>query len=491
LNRLSAEISTHTCEDVARLERRLPKVGSVVGERYRLTRVIGAGGMGTVFEAESLSVGRRCAIKFLRSELAGRSRSTSRFELEAQTLARLEHEHVTAVFDYGWFEDETPFFVMEYLGGETLRQVLERSGPLPIGLALEVMKQACRGMAHAHERGIIHRDLKPDNLMLSQHSDGRPWLKILDFGVARYLARSSVRLTPTGAELGTAHYMSPEQARGVSEVDASADVYALGAVLYESLSGRRVHSGASYNEVLFNAITRAHVPLADICSACPGAVSDVVERCLLKESSARFRDGGELLAALERVELLGASQARPELAFAAGTPIPPAPSLKVRRWAPRRVAAQLAWPVLSVVMGVLVGSLAARTGEREQPVPIPALATRAQSALDASIAAPTPASSKPSPVATPVPSSRAAAAPAATPVPSSLTTTEPRKVSRKRDSHARKAASNQQPSAGRERLPETLRVESSRAPSKEQPPVEDDARWPSLPFSTQNPYAAP
>ena len=320
----------------------LPAVGALVGGRYRLTRVIGAGGMGNVFEAEISSVGRRCAIKFLRSELAARSRSTSRFEREAQTLARLEHEHITAVFDYGWFEDETPFFVMEYLGGETLRRHLERRGPLAPALALELLQQACRGMALAHARGVVHRDLKPDNLMLVEHSDGRPWLKILDFGVARHLEAAAVQLTPTGAELGTVLYMSPEQARGVTNVDARADVYALGAIAYEALSGRRVHSGESYNEVLFHVITRDHAPLAQVLPACPKSLTDVIERCLMRDPADRPADGASLLALLERVEV------------SSGTAPVAAPHTAKRGWK------RWAWPAAGLSLGAWVAILGPR-----------------------------------------------------------------------------------------------------------------------------------
>jgi len=299
----------------------LPSVGALVGERYRLVRVIGSGGMGTVFEAESASVGRRCAIKFLRAELVGGARAASRFEREARLLARLEHEHITAVFDFGWFDERMPYFVMEYLEGHTLRERLRRSGPLPVELCLELMGQACRAMALAHAEDVVHRDLKPDNLMLSEHSDGRPWLKILDFGVARSLEQD-VQLTPTGAELGTAHYMAPEQARGAREIDARADVYALGAILYEMLSAQRVVEGASYNEVLFQVLTRPHVPLEQLLPSCPPALAAVVERCLQKDAAARYANAAELLVALAELPRVAGAQAVTSRGDVLGRPSP-------------------------------------------------------------------------------------------------------------------------------------------------------------------------
>jgi serine/threonine protein kinase len=281
----------------------LPEEGSLVGDRYRVTGVIGSGGMGAVFAAENISVGRRCAIKFLRTELASRSRLASRFEREARLLGRLEHDHVTAVTDYGYYREHSPFFVMEYLEGETLRAVLRRDGCMSLQPAVELIRQVCRGMAYAHEQGVVHRDLKPENLMLTRRSDGQVWVKILDFGVAHWSTAAEARLTPTGAELGTAHYMSPEQARGAKDVEPSSDVYAIGVILYEILSGQRVHPGQFYNEVLFHVLTQEHRPLRELVPSCPQAVSDLVDRCLNKDAAQRYRDGEELLAALTELSL--------------------------------------------------------------------------------------------------------------------------------------------------------------------------------------------
>jgi serine/threonine-protein kinase len=281
----------------------LPEPGAIVGDRYRITRLIGAGGMGTVFEAESVSVGRRYALKFLRCERASRSHSGRRFEREARLLARMEHDHLTAVLDYGLFRGSTPYYAMEYLDGETLRQALSRQGALSLADAVELTRQICRGMAHAHERGVVHRDLKPDNLMLVIRSDGKRWIKILDFGVARWTEDVQMPLTPTGAELGTAHYMSPEQARGARNVDARSDIYSLGAIFYEMIAGCRVHRGDSYNEVLFQLLTQPHRPLREVLPSCPTAVDGLVERCLRAAADERFCNAGELFDALSQLEL--------------------------------------------------------------------------------------------------------------------------------------------------------------------------------------------
>lgn len=281
----------------------LPSLRTVIDGRYRITRSIGAGGMGAVFEAEQLAVGRRCALKFLRAELIGRSRSAARFHREARLLGKLEHEHLTAVLDYGTYLGKSPFLVMEYLEGRTLKQVFEEQAPLPLELALEILLQVARGMAYVHRQQVVHRDLKPANLMLITRSDERPWVKILDFGIARDWQEVEGQLTPSGAELGTAHYMSPEQARGAKQIDPRSDVYALGAIAYEALTGARVHPGDSYNEVIFHLLTQPHRPLCEVSPTCPAAVQAMIERCLEKEPGRRYMDAGELADELAHLRL--------------------------------------------------------------------------------------------------------------------------------------------------------------------------------------------
>lgn len=280
---------------------RPPALGSVLDGRYRVVRSIGAGAMGAVFECEQLSIGRRCAIKFLRGELAAHPRSAARFEREARLLGKLEHEHLTAVLDYGHYLERFPYIVMEFVEGRTLRLALREGGALAVDAALPLIQQLARGMAHVHAQGIVHRDLKPENVMLRENSDGRPWIKILDFGIARAPEDEGVQLTRSGAELGTAHYMSPEQARGERDIGPASDVYALGAIAYEALTGQKVHPGHSYNEVIFQLLTQPHRPLDEALPDCPAALCEIVERCLEKRPARRYADAAELGQALARV----------------------------------------------------------------------------------------------------------------------------------------------------------------------------------------------
>ena len=321
----------------------LPSIGSVIDDRYRIIRSIGAGGMGAVFEAEQLAVGRRCALKFLRTELAGRSRSAARFRREARLLGKLEHEHLTAVLDYGTYLGKSPFLVMEYLEGRTLKQVFEEQAPMPLDAALEVLIQVASGMAYVHRQHVVHRDLKPSNLMLIERSDGRPWLKILDFGIARALQEMDGHLTPSGAELGTAHYMSPEQARGTKDVDPRSDVYALGAILYEALTGARVHPGDSYNAIIFHLLTQPHRPLKELLPTCHEDLHAIVERCLEKDPQRRYADAGELAD-----ELVGLGRQTVDTSSAHGS----AP--RARRAVAARLLRRVSWLASGAVLGAVV-----------------------------------------------------------------------------------------------------------------------------------------
>ncbi len=274
--------------------------GKIVGGKYRLQAHLGRGGMGTVFRAEHTSLGKAYALKFLRYRDGGRH-SLRRFEREAQLLAKLEHENIVTLIDIGTDADAPPYLVLELISGRTLADELEH-GALPLGKAVVIATQIARALGMAHEVGVIHRDLKPANVMLTEHADGRSWIKLLDFGVARLYETDHDHgdtLTATGHAPGTAAYMSPEQARGEASLDARSDVYALGVVVYESLSGKRPYDGRTYNQILFKILNHEHAPLAELCPHLPDGVCVAVERALAKHARERFASPWEFALALQ------------------------------------------------------------------------------------------------------------------------------------------------------------------------------------------------
>ena len=257
------------------------RIGELVGGKYRIVRFLATGGMGVVYEAQHEVVKRRFAVKLLRADLAERRDILARFQREAEAAGALESENVTAAVDFGIARDGTPFIVMEYLVGESLATLLARTQHLPVGRAADLVAQACRGMQAAHAAGIVHRDLKPQNLFVCRREDGTDLLKVLDFGVAKLQALDELTAaTRTGTVMGTVSYMSPEQARGDKVVDQRADVYALGAILYQLLSGTMPHPGDSNNAILHHISTQPAVPLDSAHAGLPPALVQVVAQAL-------------------------------------------------------------------------------------------------------------------------------------------------------------------------------------------------------------------
>jgi endoglucanase len=264
-------------------------VGEIVGDKYRIVRFLAEGGMAAVYEARHVVVKRRFAVKFLRPDLTLQRGVLERFQREAETAGSLEKENVAAALDFGIASDGSPYIVMEFLMGATLAQILAREGRLPVGRATDLCVQACRGLGAAHGTGVIHRDLKPQNLFVCRREDGCDLLKVLDFGVAKLEeAESQGMVTRTGATLGTPYYMSPEQARGEKACDERTDVYGLGAVLYELLSGQRPHVGNSNNAVLHHIATQPAIPLGDVTGDLPPPLVEIVHRCLARDPRDRF-----------------------------------------------------------------------------------------------------------------------------------------------------------------------------------------------------------
>lgn len=263
-------------------------MGEVVGGKYRISRFLAAGGMGSVYEAQHTLVKRRFAVKFLHQELARKRDLLTRFQREAEAAGALESENVAAAIDLGVAPDGSPYIVMEYLVGESLERLLEREGTLPAERATELVQQACRGVQAAHAHGIVHRDLKPHNLFVCRREDGTDLVKVLDFGVAKLeVLEQNSAATRTGTVLGTPSYMSPEQARGEKSVGHAADVYALGAILYELLSGKKPHPGESHNAILHHISTQPALALATVTDGLAPELIAVVMQALAPRAEDR------------------------------------------------------------------------------------------------------------------------------------------------------------------------------------------------------------
>jgi serine/threonine-protein kinase len=276
------------------------RIGELLGERYELVRLLGAGGMGAVYEARHRLIGRRFAVKLLHPEYAQQPSMLTRFQREARAAGSLENDHIAAVTDFGFAADGAPYLVMEHLEGEDLSALLEHTGPLPVARAVSFVIQACRGLAAAHANDIVHRDLKPANLFLTRRGDGSDLVKVLDFGIAKLLDadETGASITGTGKLLGTACYMPPEQAKGESDLDHRIDIYALGAILYELLAATKAHPGTNYNAVLFHILTQKPDPLGLRRADLPLGLEAVIERAMAYDRADRHENVAALMAAL-------------------------------------------------------------------------------------------------------------------------------------------------------------------------------------------------
>jgi eukaryotic-like serine/threonine-protein kinase len=464
--------------------------GEIVGGKYRLIRFLAAGGMGSVYEAQHTVVKRRVAVKFLRADLAVERASLSRFQREAQAAGALESEHIAAALDFGIAGDGSPFIVMEYLVGESLASLLEREKRLPIGRAADLVAQACRGVETAHASGIVHRDLKPQNLFVARRQDGTDLVKVLDFGVAKLEAEDQgAGTTRTGTVLGTPAYMSPEQARGEKLIDHRSDVYSLGAILYELLSGEKPHPGDSPNAVLYHIATHAPVPLAGLVPELPAELVASIEKAIAKDMGERQPSAAALaeeLRAFSVREVHPAPKVEPSSHAAEGSSPTVlasghAPSLAVsavdtaRPSAPGKARSGLAtaigWGAVGAAVTVAIG-WASRTGNDRAGDP-PGLETTSTSAANAPAArSPDPpearfAPSEPSGSGPPPPV--ASTAPTASSDPSG----RPRGRPFGRPSEPPAATSPVAPASG---------IASARPPASAVPPA------PSVRFDQRNPY---
>jgi eukaryotic-like serine/threonine-protein kinase len=275
-------------------------VGSTVSGKYRVDRMIGRGGMGAVFQATHLAIGKRVALKFLEVEAARDSDAATRFQREAEAASMVESAHIVQIFDSGTTERQIPFLVMELLTGEDLRARLKREGRLPVATVRRIGGQVLKALVRAHAAGIVHRDLKPDNVFLCRRDDDPEFVKIVDFGISK-LARSATvdTLTQKGTVLGTAFYMSPEQAQSFPDIDGRTDLFSLGAILYEALAGRPPHTAPTYEAVLIAICTRETPDLRELNPEVPEELARVIHRALERNRDHRFQSASDFLEALE------------------------------------------------------------------------------------------------------------------------------------------------------------------------------------------------
>ncbi len=321
----------------------LARLTAALADKYRIEREIGAGGMATVYLAEDLRHGRQVALKVLRPELAA-TLGSERFFREIQVAARLQHPHILPLHDSGEAGGFL-YFVMPYVEGESLRERLARVGELPVHDAVKILVEVVDALACAHSQGVVHRDIKPDNVMLS----GRHAL-VTDFGVAKAVSEATGRqqLTTAGVALGTPSYMAPEQAAADPHLDHRVDIYAVGAMAYELLTGRPPFTGMTSQQILAAHVTQAPDPVSRHRPTCPPALEAVILRCLAKRAADRFQTAEELLQNLEPLATpsggMTPTQTRPITGWQ--------PAAASRRWMPMAV--------VGVVMLAALGWIAFR-----------------------------------------------------------------------------------------------------------------------------------
>ncbi len=277
-----------------------PLVGQTLAEKYLIEQLIKRGGMGAVYRGKHVMMDKTVAIKVLRPSLAGDDVVVARFSREAKAASRISHPHAVSVTDFGEAENGVVFLVMEYLDGRALKDIIRSEGPMPLSRAVEIVRQVSGALDAAHQQGVVHRDLKSDNIMLSR-TNGGDWAKVLDFGIAKIQQPEGVRdhdLTAANLVIGTPQYMSPEQCSQTGTIDARSDVYSLGVIVYEMLSGRVPFTGESATVIMMKQVQDQPPSILETRPDLPASVDRLIERALAKHPSDRFQTAGELSDAL-------------------------------------------------------------------------------------------------------------------------------------------------------------------------------------------------
>ena len=334
---------------------------NLLGGRYEVGAVLGYGGMAEVHRGRDVRLGRSVAIKMLRADLARDPTFQARFRREAQSAASLNHPAIVAVYDTG--EDQrdgavAPYIVMEYVEGRTLRQVIEGEGRLMPRRALEIVGQILTALDQAHRAGIVHRDVKPGNVMLTPSGE----VKVMDFGIARAVTSTAATMTQTAAVIGTAHYLSPEQARG-EHVDARSDIYSTGCVLYELVTGTPPFSGDTAVSVAYQHVREDPVPPSRVEGDVPSAIDAIVLKAMAKNPANRYQTAADMRSDIDRALAGRPVEATPVLTEdAAQLMPPPATTVLLRQQQPRTGrAAAYALLALATIAVFVIALLVARS----------------------------------------------------------------------------------------------------------------------------------
>ncbi len=278
---------------------------TILDGKYEVLTLLGEGGMGAVYFARHIAINKPVAVKFLHSELSKQEEVIKRFYREAQAAASIRHNNIVDVMDLGVSPSGEPYIVMEYLEGEGLSKRIEKKGPLSLPAACGVFESALLALGAAHEKGIVHRDLKPDNIFLVHRKGELPGVKIIDFGISKFIyADEQTKITQDGSMLGTPAYMSPEQARGLDNVDHRTDLYAMGVILYELLTGDLPFIGSTYSELLINMITTEPRDPIVVFPNFPTAAKPILQKALQKNPDERYQSAEEMLNAIRGLSTL-------------------------------------------------------------------------------------------------------------------------------------------------------------------------------------------
>jgi eukaryotic-like serine/threonine-protein kinase len=274
-------------------------VGSVIAERYHVIKKLGEGGMGQVYLAEHVKMGRKSAVKVMNPGMVNDADAISRFNREAANASRINHAHVAGIYDFGETPDGLIYLAMEFIEGESLTSIVESNGALPPGRAADITFQTAEALAVAHEMGIVHRDLKPDNIMIAKNRDGSDCVKVVDFGIAKAAGSESQKVTKTGLVVGTPEYMSPEQLAG-DKLDGRSDIYSLALVTFHMLTGGLPFPSETAQESMIMRLTERPKALAEIRpeTAWTPEVQAVMDRALERDAKLRYQTAGDFGRAL-------------------------------------------------------------------------------------------------------------------------------------------------------------------------------------------------